>query len=202
MSFATIDDLRSQLDGAAQPSAEYAKKMLHAVPPATVVDRAAFILERVKGRVVLDVGASGPMHQAVVKAAARTYGWDREDGDEVCGIDLDNSDVHLPPHPDVELIVCGEVLEHLSNPGQFLRRLRTRYQGVSVIITVPNAFSDAGRAQMKRGIECVNPDHCAWYSWKTLSVLLTRAGFSIAEFHYYNGRPLFAEGLVVVTEAG
>jgi len=197
--YASIDDLRSQLGQAKPVSEAYAKKMLHAVPIAEVVDRSEFILERCKGRTVLDVGASGPMHDRIVAVAAKTYGWDREDGEGVTGIDLDNQDLHLPFYQGIELIVCGEVIEHLSNPGQFLRRLRTRYQGVPVIITVPNAFAEAGRAQLARGTEVVNRDHCAWYSWKTLSVLLERAGYSIAEFCWYNGRPLFAEGLIVVT---
>lgn len=200
MSYATIEDLRSQLGTAETHSTAWAEKMLHEVPSATVVDRSAFILERVKGRVVLDVGASGPMHQRIVEVAARVHGWDREDGDCVTGIDLDNSDVHLPGYYGVEVIVCGEVLEHLSNPGQFLRRLRTRYAGVPVIVTVPNAFSEAARQSIRNGIEQVNRDHVAWYSWKTLTTLLVRVGYSVAEVHWYNGKPLTAEGLIVVTE--
>jgi hypothetical protein len=198
--FATIDDLRSQLGSTGKPvPPEYAKKMLHAVPDAEVVDRAAFILERCKGQVVLDVGASGPMHAALVTASAKVYGIDRENGAGVVGIDLDDYYADLPVFADVTRVVCGEVLEHLSNPGWFLKRLRSAYR-CETIITVPNAFAEAGRGQLKRGTEVVNRDHVAWYSYKTLSVLLERHGYDVREFYWYNGQPYTAEGLIVVTE--
>jgi 2-polyprenyl-3-methyl-5-hydroxy-6-metoxy-1,4-benzoquinol methylase len=198
--YATIDDLRSQLGAPeSKVSPEYAAKMLHAVPDAEVVDRAKFILERCKGQVVLDVGASGPMHEAIVKVAAKVYGIDRQDGDGVVGIDLDDYHAALPVFADVTRIVCGEVLEHLSNPGWFLKRLRDAYR-CETIITVPNAFAEAGRGQLKRGTEVVNRDHVAWYSYKTLSVLLERHGYAVKQFYWYGGQPYTSEGLIVVTE--
>jgi 2-polyprenyl-3-methyl-5-hydroxy-6-metoxy-1,4-benzoquinol methylase len=198
--YASIDDLRSHLRETTTPaSPEYAAKMLHAVPDAEVVDRAKFILERCKGQVVLDVGASGPMHEAIAKVAGKVYGIDRQDGDGIVGIDLDDYHAQLPVFADVTRIVCGEVLEHLSNPGWFLKRLRAAYR-CETIITVPNAFAEAGRGQLKRGTEVVNRDHVAWYSYKTLSVLLERHGYTVKEFYWYHGQPYTAEGLIVVTE--
>lgn len=219
--FRSIDDLRSQLGAPEKPSIDpvYAAKMLHAVPDAQVVDRKAFILEWCKGRVVLDVGATGPLHDAIVKVASRVYGiirpgWFSQSepyftGDkDVVAFDLDDIRAdELPkfpwPHPTddppVDLVVCGELLEHLSNPGWFLKRLRAAYR-CETIITVPNAFAEAGRGQLKRGIEVVNRDHVAWYSYKTLSVLLERHGYDIKGFWWYNGQPYTAEGLIVVTE--
>jgi hypothetical protein len=206
--YATIDALRADL-GKADTSAGgkidpvYAAKMLHPFPKWDCVKRPEFILERVTGKVVLDVGATGPMHQAIAKVATRVYGWDRADGPGVTGINLDDVTVELPVYPDVEIIVLGEVLEHLSNPGWFLTRLRKAY-ACPTIVSVPSAFSEAGRAMALRGIECVNLDHVAWYSPKTLGVLLERAGYRIAVGAYYNGKPIqpaqFGEGLVVVTE--
>jgi hypothetical protein len=198
--FRSIDDLRSQLGAPeSKVSPEYAAKMLHAVPDAPVVDRAKFILERCKGQVVLDVGASGPMHEAIVKVAAKVYGIDRQDGDGVVGIDLDDYHAALPVFADVTRIVCGEVLEHLSNPGWFLKRLRESYR-CETIITVPNAFAEAGRGQLKRGTEVVNIDHVSWLSYTTLRTLLQRHGYQINGFWWYNGQPYTAEGLIVVTE--
>ncbi len=203
MSYATIDDLRSQLgkEGPAV-SAEYVAKMMHAVPVSETVARMEFILERVKGKRVLDFGASGALHAAIAKTAAFVAGVDREDGPGVFGFDLDDVDhVDLPtidPKPDV--IVCGEVLEHLSNPGWFLTRLKRQYAGVPVIISVPNAFSTVARQHIVKGTENVNRDHVAWYSHKTLSTLLKRAGYTVQESYWYNGQPYVAEGLIVVTE--
>jgi hypothetical protein len=205
--FASLDALRAELGkGSAKPAGvdpAYAAKMMHPFPRWDCIDRPAFILERVKGQVVLDVGATGAMHKAIAKAATKVYGWDRTDGPGVTGIDLDDVSLALPVYPDVTAIVLGEVLEHLSNPGSFLQRLRSAY-ACPTIISVPSAFSEAGRRQALAGVECVNLDHVAWYSPKTLSVLLTRAGYRIATAAYYNHKPIapahFAEGLVVVTE--
>lgn len=208
MSYATIDDLRSQLGSGpqVQHSPEYLEKMMHPVPEAKTVDRAAFILEHCKGKRVLEFGASGPMHDAIVKVAKVCHGVDREDGPGVIGFDLDDVSqgrLPVPMYVDAEpwdLIVCGEVIEHLSNPGHFLTRLKRQYAGVPVILTVPNAFAKAGARWIAKGIENVNKDHVAWYSPKTLSVLLERAGFAIGALYWYGGTGPTAEGMVVATE--
>jgi hypothetical protein len=210
----TLDDLRNNLDG---PSEEYRRKQLHPVPDAKVVDREAFILERVAGKVVLDIGASGRMHEAIVMAAAFTWGITRPPENDpyvvrytdviesrmqgrfdIRYLDIDQHDAHWPHFKDVEIVICGEVIEHLSNPGQFLQKLRA-YR-CPVIITVPNAHGDVGRAWLEKGFNCVNIDHVAWYCERTLKTLLTRAGYEVKEHYWYNGRPRFAEGLIFVVE--
>lgn len=220
MSYATIDALRESLaDKTPKYSPDYVAKMMHAVPETTVVDRHAFVLERCKGKGVLEFGASGKLHDEIKKVAGHYIGVDREgDGEGVVGFDLDDvSRWSLPPHEYFhpvsmvlpseplslevfDVIVCGEVIEHLSNPGWFLTRLRRQYAGVPVIITVPNAFAEAGRSHMKRGVENVNRDHVAWYSYRTLRTLLERVGYSISSFHWYHGQPYTAEGLIVIAE--
>jgi len=219
VSFATIDLLRSQLGTAPKPetqpaTAEYAAKMLHPIPEGKVVDRSAFILERVTGKRVLEFGATGPMHDAVVEVAASVFGVDRENGDRVQGFDLDNTEYARLPmmrQPEQgtnldeivtpEIILCGEVIEHLSNPGWFLTRLKRQYPDVPVIITVPNAFTKIGLGHLAKGLENVNIDHVAWYSPRTLKTLLERAGYEIREFAWYNGTPPHSEGLIVVAHA-
>jgi 2-polyprenyl-3-methyl-5-hydroxy-6-metoxy-1,4-benzoquinol methylase len=203
VSFATIDALRESL---AQPatirSAKYDAKMMHAIPVTSVVDRSAFILERVTGKRVLEFGASGPMHRKIVEAAAFCQGVDREDGPDIVGFDLDDVQAEwmrgIPVGRTWDVIVCGEVIEHLSNPGWFLTRLKRQYPDVPVIITAPNAFSDIAQVHLEHGKENVNVDHMCWYSYRTLRTLLERHGYTIEAFHYYNGEPLTAEGLIMV----
>ena len=196
----TLDDLRTELSGYGNRTAEYIQKQIHRVPGAPVVVRETFILERCKGQVVLDIGASGPMHEAIVKIANCVYGIDREESPGVMGLNLDDYHAKLPYYPAVSLVVCGEVLEHLSNCGHFLDKLRATYKGIPVIITVPNAFTDTGRRHMEEGISNVNIDHCYWFDWRTLKTLLARSGYDIKELFWYKGRARFAEGLIVVTE--
>jgi 2-polyprenyl-3-methyl-5-hydroxy-6-metoxy-1,4-benzoquinol methylase len=203
MAFSTIDALRAQLGGGATTTLtpEYHAKMLHPFPPATAVDRATFLLEHTRGKRVLEFGASGPMHEGIKKVASAYTGVDRDWGEGVIGFDLDDvTQVDLPyPDEGVDVVICGEVLEHLSNPGHFLARLRKRHTG-PVIITVPNAFAAAGAKWAAKGIENVNRDHVAWYSPKTLSVLLERAGYTVGALFWYGGTGPTAEGLIVTTE--
>ena len=216
----TIDDLRANFGGKPKPtvSPEYAAKMFHQVPESTTVDRTVFVLQQVAGKCVLEFGATGPLHDAIVKAAQWVSGVDHPNtpgvisladraymgvlGEGVYGFDFDDvmsTGLPMTPQPP-DVIVCGEVIEHLSNPGWFLTRLKRQYPGVPVVITVPNAFSQAGRKHIATGVENVNRDHVAWYSWKTLTVLLGRVGYEVKQFHWYGGPPYVAEGLIVVAE--
>lgn len=196
----TIDALRTELmTGQSAVSDAYRAKQLHPVPVAPVVDRQAFILAAAKGKVVLDIGASGPLHAALLQTAATVYGLDRHAAPGVEAMDFDAYGVPLPAHDDVELVVCGEVLEHLSNPGHFLDRLRLGYR-CPTIVTVPNAFSAGGLKSLNRGIENVNAEHVAYYSYWTLTALLTRHGYTVTDWAWYRGHPKFAEGLIAVGE--
>lgn len=193
----TLDDLRSQL-GHVPKSTVYAEKMLHRVPDAPVVDRAEFILAHCRDKRVLEFGASGPMHEKVKTTAVGYLGVDRQAGDRVVAFDLDDVNDALLPAFDPEIILCGEILEHLSNPGWFLTRLYRQFVGVSVVITTPNAFSDVGRAHIAKGTENVNVDHVSYYSYRTLRTLLNRAGYMNLTFGWYGGQPRLSEGIVVL----
>lgn len=202
----SLADLREECAGLFGKGPEYVAKQLHKLPEASVVSRERFLLERCQGKTVLDVGASGPMHAAIVQVAARCYGIDRPSeatvssnvlghGD-VIGVDLDDCGAEVPVL-DVDLVVCGEVLEHLSNPGQFLDKLRKGY-ACPLLVTAPNAYTEGGRRAVLRGYENCNVDHVAWHSPQTLRTLLTRAGWEPTEWYWYNGTPGFAEGIIVV----
>ena len=202
MSFATIEDLRSQLEGSPVQTPEYTAKMMHAIPPTTEVDRNKFIVDRCRGKRVLEFGASGNLHEKIVGVAKELIGVDLDAGENVVVFDLD--DVTQPDLPAnvgfAEIIVCGEIIEHLSNPGWFLKRLKRQYSGIPVIISAPNAFSRIARLHLQNAVENVNKDHVCWYSWKTLSTLVERAGFTVREFYCYNGKAPTSEGLVMVVD--
>lgn len=196
----TLEDLRTECAGLLGRSPEYVAKQFHKLPPAKVLEREAFIVRRCEGRVVLDIGASGMLHEEIVRVASKCYGIDRDDSEGVVGINLDDVNSVLPHYPDVELVVCGEVIEHLGNPLQFLRKLRANYP-CKIIITVPNAFTRAGQRFIRdHWIENVNLDHVAWYSPRTLKTLLERAGMTVSQWAWYRGEPGLAEGIIAVVE--
>lgn len=169
----------------------YAAKMYHTVPHAPVVDRAAYLLSMAKNRCVLDIGASGYMSEAIAKVAGEYHSMNITSAEYE--IDLDNAN-GLPVIPGVEIVIAGEVIEHLSNAGRFLDMLHV--YPCPVILTTPNAFSEAARRKILEGIEAVNPEHVAWYSWYTLTNLVHRHGYNIISWYWYNGKPGTAEGLI------
>jgi len=90
-----------------------------------------------------------------------------------------------------DVIFAGEVIEHLSNPGQFLRCARKHlHPGGTLLITTPNRFS----IRALRSIILENKvqkyrklidGHTAYYDIRSLEHLLEREGFLIKELGYY-----------------
>jgi 2-polyprenyl-3-methyl-5-hydroxy-6-metoxy-1,4-benzoquinol methylase len=202
---ATLDALLDELNGVTEQRV-YNERMNHPVPDLPVVDRAAYILGAAKGRVVLDIGAAaGEMHTGLVAVAKTVYAMDKTIMTAANYIYADLDQCHerpLAPITGLELIVCGEVLEHLSNPGHFLDRLGEAYPGVPVLFTVPNAMSHKSQAGAHKGIENVNRDHVAYYSYWTLRWLLERHGFTVGAGGWYEGQPRTAEGLILGAQKG
>ena len=168
---------------------EYDERMFHRIPAAPSVTRHEFIRSECIGKRVLDIGGSGPLAE-LIKGVAKSYA-NVDKTDATYCINLDCEPV---PVIDVDLVVCGEVVEHLSNPGFFLDGLRA--YTVPIIFSVPNAFTKVGTGWIKKGVENVNSDHVSYYSYYTFSNLIKRHGFSVDKFLWYNGSPGTAEGLI------
>lgn len=179
-----------------QHGKEYQEKMMHPIPPAPVVERELYILGKVRGKRVLDIGATGPMHAAIVDLAAVCFGIDIVAKTEAnyFQVDLDRT-AHLPVIEKIDMIIAGEVIEHLSNAGHFLDLLGE--YDCPIVLTTPNAFAEVGQHYVKnKGIEQVNKEHVAYYSYHTLLVLFERHGFTLNEFFWYHGKPNVAEGMI------
>lgn len=87
-----------------------------------------------------------------------------------------------------EVIVAGEIIEHLKNPGRFLEGI---YRHLSpdgiLILTTPNPFSIAQFFRiLKRNTIKVNSDHTSWFDPQTLQVLLGKNHFKIDKIYWLN----------------
>ena len=93
-----------------------------------------------------------------------------------------------------DVIVCGEVLEHVPNAGALLTCLAevARTFGAYAMLTVPNAFSIRAMLGVLAGTEIVHPDHKYYFSWRTLNTLLEHCGLEIVEAHFYAADPVAA----------
>ena len=91
-----------------------------------------------------------------------------------------------------DVIIGGEVIEHLSNPGSFLDGIKRFLRPDSkLVITTVNAYCAMRFAiyglRGKRGHnEPVHPDHVSYYSYRTLTLLLKRHQLRLDEFYFYD----------------
>ncbi len=91
-----------------------------------------------------------------------------------------------------DVIVAGEMIEHLNNPGLFLNGVkRFMNDDTLLVITTINAYC-AMRFVIyglrgKGGVnEPVHPDHVAYYSYQTVKLLIERHDLEIDEFMFYD----------------
>lgn len=200
----SLDELMDDLSGVSAKTARD-HKMNHILPNWPVVDRETWILKHCKDKNVLDLGgASGALHdkiKAIAKSAV-VIDKDVKTAEDYIYFDLDTCGKRQMPSVDgIDLIVAGEILEHLANPGYFLDQLTFLYLKSRLLVTVPNAFSAVGFASLAKGYEQVNRDHVAYYSYWTLTRLMERYGYRVVEAGWYNGKPATAEGIVMLVEA-
>ncbi len=168
-------------------SVDYAAKQLHRLPEIPLVDRRPYLSARCRDQRVLNLGcASGTLHADLQATATVVYGVDCEP----CGhpgdtcIDLDDYPaVRAWTLPDVTVIILGELLEHLCNPGYLLRRLTAAR--VPLVLSTPNAFSWSGVEWLQKGYENCHGGHVAYYSYVTLTRLLQQTGWQPVAWAQY-----------------
>jgi SAM-dependent methyltransferase len=82
-----------------------------------------------------------------------------------------------------DVIVAGELIEHLSNPGLFLERANKHLRKDGrLIISTPNAFSSGNVFRSLLGRKMIiNPQHVCYYDEQTLTQLLKRYGFEVED---------------------
>lgn len=168
-------------------------------------DKDQFILDRCRGKVVLDVGCVNHSleaarlpdwrHKQISLVASRVVGLDYEreavealnrEGWNIVAADAQQFDIR-DQYPDgFDVIVASEVIEHLVNPGGFLTSLSKHLaKGGQIIITTPHAYGFGFFLEVLAwGQEHINDDHTMTFSKKNMDWLLKKCGLRAAEFHW------------------
>lgn len=181
-----------------------------------LVQRVDFIKQVCAGKKVLHLGCTNSpytnesikhqmlLHHDLKRSAKELYGFDydaegleifkRMGEENIYWADLENLDaVELDKTFDV--IIAGEMIEHLSNPGLFLRGIkRFMNDETKLVITTINAYSGLrflvyGLRGRGGAAEPVHPDHVAYYSYKTLNLVIEREQLEVREFAFYDLGP-------------
>ena len=168
------------------------------------VDRIAFIAGACSGCRVLDLGAMDEtawqakrgrgtwLHEEISRTALCVEGIDSSSLIPSEGLrtgpnsiirrgdigDPERLVAALETPPDV--VVAGELIEHVESPLQFLRRMAAidSLSGKELIVSTPNATALHNVLVALARRESTHQDHLCILSYKTLSTLCTRAGFS------------------------
>jgi hypothetical protein len=184
-------------------------------PEQAIVDRLTLLSARVRGQTVVHVGCAdhvelirGKMerrvwlHQLLCESAKRCVGVDinpraisylRDElglKDVYCA-DVTRDEMSFLHGQRWDILVLGEVLEHIGDPMSFLRAIARSFAGRAerILLTVPNALSWGNIRAAMRHQECVNTDHKFWFTPYTLGALLTGAGMNVGEFQFCEAYP-------------
>lgn len=169
-------------------------------------DRFDVMKKHVQSRTVLDCGPGGEeikpdeewwqnlfLHRKIRELARECVGIDNDSAAvetlRKMGFDIRLGDVErMNLGRKFEVVVAGELIEHLSNPGLFLERVKEHLDpGGKLILTSPNAWAIGNliRAAFGRKLKGINRGHVAWYDLVMLEQLLKRHGFVIEEFYWH-----------------
>jgi len=183
---------------------------LEKLPVQRPVDRLDFIADYCVGKVVLDIGCFDEtalvkretchwLHGRLAAKAKLVVGVDNSikippDGLRTAanaaiyrgdGVHVDES---LTGRNDYDVIVAGEFIEHIENPLEFFREMKTRFTGRELLISTPNGVSFANTLLGLIGREVQHHDHLHNFTFKILNTLCLRAGFTrweIIPYRFY-----------------
>ena len=174
--------------------------------PKKITDRNEAIILLCKDKLVLHLGCVDYpytreqirddrfLHTKIMSVARDVIGVDKDEKgikalsemgiNNIMYADVENiADLKLPIF---EVIVAGELLEHLKNPGLFLDAIKKYMREDSLlIVSVPNAFCLRNFMKIPLGMERVHPGHFYYFSHATLSSLLQGCGFTIIDRSSY-----------------
>jgi len=184
------------------------------------VRRLAYVAGRCAGKDVLDLGCFDEtalvkrgtgewLHGEIARVARSVIGIDNSRTIPAEGIETgptsrilrgDVMDLAaLARGRSVDIVVAGELIEHLPRPLEFLSRIRESLPGRELILTTPNATSLTNVLIALASRESNHPDHIQLFSYKTLNTLAARAGLGewriIPYLMYYTEMKLRTGGL-------
>ena len=165
-------------------------------------ERETVIEDLIENRKVIHLGCCD--HLCVIEEKIRTNKWLHakisNKAEKCIGIDINDEAVKLSSRYS-DNIICGnileeineisieqwddllipDVLEHISNPVEFLSKIKENYKNTieRIIVSVPNAFSKYQFIRLNNNIECINSDNRYQFTPYTIAKVLNDAGYRI-----------------------
>lgn len=177
-------------------------EMAHSLPRTKIVDRIPWLVEQCRGKRVIHVGfadagfreeqgrAGSWLHGHLAEVAAELVGLDADEPGVAAAVDA-GFDAHVVDCTDAaevvalglepaDVVLAGEVIEHLGAPGPFLEAMASLCApGGTLIVTTPNSYGLVNVvASITRRVEVNHPDHVVMFTWRTLTQLMARSGWT------------------------
>jgi 2-polyprenyl-3-methyl-5-hydroxy-6-metoxy-1,4-benzoquinol methylase len=176
-----------------------------------VTDRFTLLEELCSGKSVLHIGCADHINLIDAKRSAGTWihGYLTKISSKCIGIDINREAVnYLQNHLGITNVIyaniteefpeslnesspwnkvfLGEIIEHVNNPVNFLKKLKKGLNGHAeeLILTAPNALSLQNFNNLRKGVECINSDHRYWFTPYTLAKIVQEATFKPKSFYF------------------
>ncbi|MET3929079.1 class I SAM-dependent methyltransferase [Lysobacter soli] len=176
-------------------------------------DRMELILAHARGRKVFDLGALDEtafeskrdngrwLHARLCEVASEVIGVDnsplvpagglstRHNG-RIVNADIFDLGALVSAYGRPDVVVAGELIEHLPDTMHFLRSMKScpELAGVEFVFSTPNACSWHNVLVGMGGRESMHRDHLQVYSYKTLRTMFERAGTTLHSLEPYHVR--------------
>lgn len=169
-----------------------------------LLDKYEFIKQQVKNKEVLDIGCvellgdytpenlQKTQHLKIKPYAKRLVGVDleKEGVDALNQLDCEcyvslAEDAHKLNIGKFDVILLGDIIEHIPNPNFFLMSLRPLLNPDGLIIcSTPNALAYHLQVFLLLKKKITRHQHVAWYCKVTLNNLFKLSGFTVCQFYY------------------
>jgi len=112
-----------------------------------------------------------------------------------------------------DYLIVGEILEHVDNPVEFLKKINDEYKNYikKIVISVPNALRINNFKFALREFECINTDHKYWFTPYTLAKVMYRANMEVQDLYFadfiskkrkrllkFLDKPIFGETIISI----
>lgn len=179
----------------------------HTARAQNIVDKNMLLLSACEGRSVLDIGSiDHSWKTALGLGEAWPFRKISQVAKNAMGLDLLAEDArilrehgfnivhgnaeHFDLGREFETIICGDIIEHLSNIGSFLQSVARHMARDSIcVITTPNPFSiEQTMLALFHGRVSVNAEHTVWLDPQVMYETVSRSPLHIVGFYWVHTR--------------